>query len=78
MSGEIGWCYQCKYQGVEQVCSNCYAWSSFDRKQEGEREPKKTESNDWWRDLNQEDSSPSIGGYYSGRTGHAGYGYMNR
>jgi hypothetical protein len=72
MSSE-GWCYQCKYQGVEKVCSGCYAWSAFDRKQEGE--PKKTEPNDdWWR-CNQEDSSPSIGGYYSSRTGHAGYRY---
>lgn len=71
-----GWCYQCKYQGVENVCFGCYAWSQFDRKQGVE--PKKTKPNDWWRNCNQEDSSPSVGGYYSGRTGHAGYGYTNR
>ena len=76
MSSEVGWCYKCKYQGVENVCFSCYAWSLFDPKTA--TEAKKTEPNDWWRDINQEDSSPSIGGYYSSRTGHAGYGYTNR
>ena len=74
MSSPHGYCYECKYQGST-VCNHCFAWSEFDRESSGKP---KHEENDWWRDINQEDSSPSIGGYYSGRTGHAGYGYTNR
>lgn len=74
MSSE-GFCYQCKYQGVEKVCSGCYAWSQFDKP---EGEPKKTEPNDDWRNWNQEDSAPSVGGYYSAEHGHAGYTYNGR
>ena len=74
MSSPHGYCYECKYQGST-VCNHCFAWPEFDEKRPNKEV--KHEENDWWRS-NQEDSSPSIGGYYSSRTGHAGYGYTNR
>lgn len=60
------WCCDCKYYYSLSMCHMCKNKDKF--------EDKKTDT-EWWRD---EEPSTSIGGYYSDRTGHAGYTYTNR